>query len=186
MPIEREFKFVLENVEGLEEEIRSLPHLGFDIQQGYLAGGGRIRSRIVSSVFGRRLEELNTKSEFFFNYKHKLSDRPGDLEFECLICQADFDLAWPDAEKRVTKTRYELYDGESGLKWEVDFFRSEGQTYFVLAECEVPEHLDVLPAVHPFVSKHLIYAVEESDTRFTNRKLSSPDRVAQLLKEIVE
>lgn len=185
MPIEREFKYVLENVEGLEKEIRSLPHRAFDIQQGYLAGGGRLRSRVVTSIYGLTLVGLVAHVEHYFTYKHKLSNQPGDLEIECLIDQADFDLAWADATNRVTKTRYEVYDQATQLKWEIDFFRADGRVYLVLAECEVPADKGAPEAVHPLVAKHLLLAVEESDDRFVNRKLGNPDKVAQLLKEIV-
>lgn len=200
MPIEREFKYVLRLTDTLEDELKAYVletnEDSYDIQQGYLSKGGRVRSRKAAIFVGHVVDEtLDSEisrnyhqmltDRYIFTYKHDLEGRKkGVLEIECDISKADFDLAWTDADHKIEKTRYVVFDPQTRLTWEIDFFRNSGKTYFCLAECEVSVDADEPTILHPFVEKHFILAVDETDSRFNNRKLSDPHKVAKLLKEI--
>lgn len=185
MPIEREFKYVLDHRNDLEAQLKDQGYLGIEIKQGYLSKGGRIRSKSYPQGHG-----FEGKTQFIFTYKHKLSSRPGCLEIEQNISEDDFNLAWDEADHTIDKVRYVIQgtddpvNGVSPLVWEIDFFRDDnGQTYFALAECEVHQGQDRPQDVNTFVKEHLLLAVDENDGRFQNRKLSDVKRAGKLFKE---
>ena len=162
---------------GPEMKVKAI----IDIQQGYLSRGGRIRSKTYRPCNGRRPDDDIV--ELIFTYKHKLANQPGQLEIECAMSQEDFDLAWSEADHKITKTRYILSCSERGV-WEVDLFHGNGKIYLAMAEFEVPADVGPPDVCHPLVAEYLRYAVPEEDDRFSNRKLSDPKKVAKLLKEI--
>ena len=178
MPIEREFKYVLDHRNELEAKVQALGALGVKIQQGYLSKGGRIRSKTYPEKHG-----FHGMNHCYFTYKHKLSGQPGCLEIEQLISDHDFSLAWLDADHIIDKVRYEV-TCDQGFVWEIDFFKSNGDTYFALAECEVQEHQGRPEALHDIVNANLVLAVDEDDNRFQNRKLSNVKKVSKLFREL--
>ncbi len=188
MPIEREFKYVLKNTVGLEDELKTFcvdsKQSSYDVEQGYLSRGGRIRSKTYSIQQGEVVAEDQKAPIHWFTYKHDLTSHAGVLEIECQISKEDYDLAWVDADHTIIKTRY-VIKAVDGLTWEIDFFRNSGHTYLVLAECEVDADKGAPETLHPFVEQNLLLAVAETDGRFKNRKLCNPKKVAKLLKEIV-
>jgi hypothetical protein len=187
MPIEREFKYVMQNSGALEHELLTRPvELGLvkivNIQQGYLSRGGRVRRLTEFAEFQTKLLKLST--EFVFTYKHDLSQQPGScLEIETNISDEDFILAWEDSDHQIEKTRYVVLCNDD-RRWEIDFFKRDGETYFVMAECEVPATEGAPETLHPFVEEHLVLAVDSADGRFKNRQLCNPDKVAVLLRDI--
>lgn len=175
MPIEREFKYVLDHRNGLEQKLKDQGVLGVSIKQGYLSKGGRIRSK----------EYPEGSTQYIFTYKHKLSGRPGCLEIEQNISPEDFELAWDEADHTIDKIRY-VVQCENDFQWEIDFFRDDdGKTFFALAECEVHNDQDRPTELHDFVKANLIFAVDENDSRFQNRKLSNVKKTSKLFKEVL-
>jgi CYTH domain-containing protein len=184
MPIELEYKFLLEKEQELWETLEPMAVNGVVskaiICQGYLSKGGRIRQR--DWVHGFQYEPR--PSEFIFTYKHELTTQPGDLEIETALSEEDYRLAWSEADHKITKMRYLLPDAKKGV-WEVDFFYDDQGIYLALAEFEVPANHGPPDRLHPLVSKYLKYSVPLGDSRFKNRKLCTRERGLALLQEIV-
>lgn len=178
MPIEREFKYVLDHRNDLEPKLKALGAHGVEIKQGYLSKGGRIRSKAYPA--GHALEGT---TQYIFTYKHKLSKQPGCLEIEQDITPSDFNLAWSEADHVIDKIRY-VIECTNAFVWEIDFFKHKGKTFFALAECEVHEGQDRPAELHEFVKAHLLLAADESDNRFQNRKLSDVKQTMKLFKEV--
>jgi CYTH domain-containing protein len=182
IPIEREFKYILGVDHPDFEKVLTKAARGIQaIQQGYLNKGGRVRS----------IQPLNKKLKpkgqprYLFTYKHDLLDKSGILEIECPISKSDFDLAWRDAQQRVTKTRHDLPFGEH--VWEVDrLMDGAGVVFLMLAECEVDPAEGRPKVIHPLVAGATIYEVVENDARFTNRKLSDPAYTKALIAEVTQ
>jgi CYTH domain-containing protein len=203
MPIERELKFVLNHSSSLMTDLRdaaaaeNAPVSGtvcaYGIDQGYLQKGSRVRE--LSPVYLGGIPSGVAKPHYRFTYKQKLSNQPGDLEIECELTKADFDLAWAEAERKLYKVRVVLPRGN--FKFEVDHFYEsrdhflDGEPpYLVLAEVELPNQgtqfaysPEDLP-LHPIIEKHLLAAVPEGDNRFSNRKLGDTEYVAKVLREV--
>ena len=177
MPIEREFKYILKNSDDVASAIAKSAEVSQNICQGYLNKGCRVRSVQPISRSGKAKGPLR----YLFTYKHPLSNDGGILEIETYITKWDFDLAWANASQKVTKTRHEMF--HEGHTWEFDTLRDEkGETYLIIAECEVEPDQGRPKVLHPLVAKHMLFEVEENDPRFTNRKLSDPGYAAGLLE----
>lgn len=174
MPIEREFKYVLDHRGSLATKIEELGVQGTCIQQAYLSKGGRIRSK-----------QTGDKIQYVFTYKHKLKSQPGCLEIEHEITENDFRLGWLEADHVIDKTRY-VVQCTNAFVWEIDVFRDQdGSVYFAMAECEVHEGQERPDVMHDFVKDNLIFEVPEKDGRFQNRKISNVAKAGKLFKEVV-
>lgn len=187
MPIEREFKYILRDAEELWTRLVPMKYSGLiigaaEIQQGYLSRGGRIRHRAWSVFRGEVLSE--PKVERIFTYKHDLTLQPGALEIETEMSEEDFELAWSEADHKLTKVRFLLPCNNSSGVWEIDFFTDEQGIYLAMAEFEVPATAGPPDRLHPLVKKYLVYSVPEDDSRFKNRKLCERKLVEKLLQEI--
>ena len=184
MPIEREFKYILRDSVKLWDHILTLPESNFTgratISQGYLSKGGRIRKR--DWVF--HSDSTKPKVELIFTYKCDLTKQPGCLEIETPISEEDFDLAWDEADHKISKTRYLLPCDMNNGTWEIDFFFDEQGCYLALAEFEVPATAGPPDRLPPIITDNLLYIVPEGDGRFKNRKLCERKKVKELLKEI--
>jgi len=188
MPVEREFKYILRSPDKLykalhkESGVRAIA----EINQGYLSRGGRVRSRKWWLKNGEVFynSPAVAKVEYIFTYKHDLSAQPGCLEIETPISEDDFNLAWNEADHKITKTRFLLECQYNTGVWEIDFFKDTNGIYLALAEFEVPADSGPPDRLHPLVQKHLIYSVPEGDGRFKNRKLCERGLTEKLLKEI--
>lgn len=190
MPIEREFKYVLSSPDALYATLmRRSDVTGLaTINQGYLSRGGRFRRREWWLKNGEMFYNSPSvaKVEHIFTYKHDLVSQPGVLEIETSVSEADFNLAWPDTNHRVLKSRFMLTPDQGSGVWEVDFFKDDLGLYLALAEFEVPAHAGPPDRLHPLVQEHLIYKVPEGDSRFANRKLGDREYVTKLLQEIAQ
>ena len=160
--IENEVKYVLK----LDTKIPRLKPS--HILQGYDRRGARVRMQ---------------DDKFTFNYKWKNGDSVE--EFEKKITKDEFDRCYENCVDRLEKARYTTKD-ESGNTWDIDFFYSGKERYFVMAECELvdphamgPEK--ILPMIEPFLE----YIVPREDgSEFSSRKLSDPEYARQMLEEI--
>ena len=83
-----------------------------------------------------RKGKLTGKPEYVFTYKQPLSAGRGIMEIETNIPKSDFELLWSDTSQRIVKTRHDIPFGSH--VWELDCLKTpEGDTYLILAECEV-------------------------------------------------
>ena len=68
----------------------------------------------------------------------------------------------------------------------VDFLKDENSnTYFVMAECEMPEGRETPNSMPDEIKDDIIYIVEKDDVRFTNKKLSDKSHAQAMLQWIV-
>ena len=171
MPTENEFKYVLDpNTD--EDEIRKVTHL-IEIRQAYLSQQNnvtvRIRESWLKSHAGSVVYELCVKGT---------ADRV--IEIETVIDERDFNDLWEFSKYKLQKTRYVYGNGA----WVIDFFKKDGATYFVMAECEVPEDVKEPPDPIPIIADKLVYKGMPSSSKFSSKELSCPIHAAQMLKDI--
>ena len=160
--IENEVKYVLQ----LNTRIKKLKST--HIRQGYDKNGARVRQQ---------------DSKYTFNYKWK--NGISVEEFEKKITKNEFVRCYENCVDKLEKTRYTIHD-EWQNTWDIDFFYSDKELYFVMAECELvdphamgPEK--IIPILEPFV----VYVVPREDgSNFSSRKLSDPEYAMKLLAEI--
>lgn len=185
MPIETEYKYVLNHVEGLEArllEVAPLFHYSVvDIRQGYLTKGNRLRE--YSWVVDDGLILHRPKVEKVRTFKLPLKDKASCLEWEDPIADDEFEMAWEMTECPIVKRRFILAWNDK-LKWELDFFKKDDYTYLTMAECEVFDGSGAPTELPEIVRTHLLFAVPEDDNRFQNRKLSEVERVRKVLNEL--
>ena len=85
-----------------------------------------------------------------------------------------------EATSWVMKTRY-IVDG-----WEIDYFKTKKETYFIMAEIEMLPEMEEPDVIPNFISDNLVYKVAKNDTRFSSRKLSNVDYANKLIKQIIK
>lgn len=103
-------------------------------------------------------------------YKQKVGGRV--IEIQKKISQRDFEDLWEIAINKLEKIRYHFVVKKDYL-WEVDFFLDKkDKPYLALAEHEMPEAQEEPDFIPSLISKHLIFAVPLSDTRFSSRRLA--------------
>lgn len=172
MPIENERKFVLENDGRLEPRLAQAPGVTRGlIVQAYLESPG-VRLRVV---------ELAGRRHHIFGYKRPVDGKT--VEIETYISENDFRRLWTLRKETLQKVRYSWPDGRFG--WDVDFFkRTDGSTYFVMAEVEMPEIDSVPPPLPPRLAPHVLFSVPFGDARFTSKRLANRQNAESLLAEI--
>ncbi|GAA0649619.1 hypothetical protein [Brevundimonas lenta] len=168
MPTENERKYVLSDPEAVlalwDRETWS------EIRQGYLPGDARIRRRVDSGVH-----------EDSFTYKITAAGRL--IEIETAIEDArDFDDLWPKTTRRIHKLRRTVTD-RHGLQWDVDLLMNDdGEIYFAMAECEMPEGMDAPPKILPALAPYIRFAVPRArQAEFVNARLADPAYAASLV-----
>lgn len=179
MPIENERKYIIDlgcdQIDWLCKE-----HNGvlYNIQQAYV-NAGRIRLIQQTGEFPR----------FVFTWKARRSDM-AMMEIETDISETDFDELWDMAKVSILKQRVKIFDGI--VTWDIDFLKvydginEDGKDHYItIAEVEMPVGLDVPVYVPSFVEDNLLYLVpRDEDHKWTNKKLSDPDKVRQMLSNI--
>lgn len=132
-----------------------------NIQQGYL----------LSEEDGCvRVRQTNT-NKFKLCYKQKVANRL--IEIEKRINHQDFNDLWEIAHCKLRKIRYNLAVTSTEY-WSIDFYKNaKNQTYFVLAEHEMPEGQTKPNSIPSIIDSKIVYKVAQSDNRFTARKLSN-------------
>ncbi len=174
MPIENERKFVLDDDGRLERLLAQAPGVTRSILvQAYLEAPG-LRLRVIDS---------GGKTRRIFSYKREVEGKVVEIETD--IDPEDFRRLWTLRHETLQKVRYSWPDGR--FHWDVDFFKtSKGQTYFALAEVEMPEHETTPPPVPPRLSAHLLGAAPPGDPRFTSKRLANQAHAERLLAEARE
>jgi CYTH domain-containing protein len=177
MPIENEFKFVLSDDAGaLRRSLRRMPDVTAQrIDQGYLTKGVRIR----------RTEYIrNSKVEFDLTFKRKVGGHVVEIPAE--ITELDFKRLWRTCETSLEKTRFKFAD--RGIQWDVDYFGSSKDPYFIMAEAEMPEHLwdtTEVPQASEVIADHVLHVVGK-DHGFSSRRLCSRKYAMRLMEDLRE
>lgn len=174
MPTENELKWALNlNCEG--EAYRDARKL-FLIAQGYLVATKGLSLRIRKSS-GQ--DEWDTR--YTMTFKSNVGNRV--VEIEKKIDRRDFDDLWPQCMNKLFKHRYEIENGHE--IWEVDFFKDHNnETYFALAEIEMPEGSTKPESLPKYISSNLLYEVPLTDCRFSSKLLADVKYAKNLLKTL--
>jgi CYTH domain-containing protein len=108
------------------------------------------------------------------------------VEIEKKIDERDFTDLWPLCLNKLEKYRYVLKDQELNT-WEIDFFKDHhNDTYFAMAELEMPEG-QISPNIIPeFISNNLIYEVPLTDCRFSSKLLGDVRYAINLHKSLTK
>lgn len=172
MPIENERKFVLEREGELESRLgRTTGIARHFLRQAYLDAPG-LRIRSLDGKAGIR---------HVFTYKRTIGGQVVEIETD--ISAIDFDRLWTQRNETLQKVRYSWDEGR--FHWDVDFFKDEeGETYFAMAEVEMPEEDKEPPALPLLLASHLLKVAPVGDPRFTSKRLANRAHATQLLAEI--
>ena len=186
MPVENELKFVL-NLEA-EHFFKPRALRMHRIKQGYLS--------FSDSVFlqSTRIRSKNTlspglgwdKFEFTFTYKQEVYKEI--IEIEKTIEKEDFDKLWSLDKFRcfnkLIKTRFDCYF--DSFLWEIDAFQDEtGETYFLMAEHEMPAGQEKPLNIPSIIFDNLVFQVPREDARFSSKNLAEIDPAKQLYSELI-
>ena len=160
MPIENERKFVLKDDGRLEAALAASPGVTRSLlHQAYL------------DVSGMRIRAIDGKRglQHVFTYKRPVNGQVVEIETE--ISREDFERLSSQCIERLRKVRYSWADGP--FHWDVDFFKTDtGDTYFSMAEVEMPEDQCQPPPLPPSLSEHLLATVPAGDPRFASKRLA--------------
>ena len=170
MPTENERKYVLDIKS--EEEIEDLKATKAVIEQGYTAFSKGLSLRIR-----KKQTSLCKRPTYYLTYKQKVTSRTIEIENE--IEERDFKELWDICVGKLKKIRYTFADN-IGNFWEVDFFKKNGETYFVLAEVELPEGVLAPKNMPKYINKFLLYEVPLTDCRFSNKRLGDVEYALEL------
>jgi len=170
MPTENELKYVL-RLES-ENEISDLSNKHYAICQAYMAFSKGISLRV------RSLDD----SKFIMCYKQKVKGRV--IEIQKKISRRDFEDLWSVSMGKLEKIRYNLVHGSA--IWEVDFFKDIDETYFALAEIEMPESQLQPDSIPDIIMSNLIYEVDRSDDRFASKRLADINYARKLYLKITK
>jgi CYTH domain-containing protein len=105
------------------------------------------------------------------------------VEIETDICESDFEKLSKVSFNHINKCRVKIHDGDN--MWDIDFFKNKkGEIYLALAEVEMPESCNYVPAILPILEPYAVFWVEKNDSRFASKNLSDEVSVKQMLKEL--
>lgn len=165
--VENEVKFVLRD--GFYDFTDWEVH---HIEQHYLPGDIRIRQ-----------DSLDENVEWSINTKSLRDDGAHD-ELEYSIDKPVYTLlAKHQSLRSIVKVRYAKHVADE--LWSVDFMLDGEHAYFVLAECEMPEHRIAPLHIPPQVAYQLLYAVPRADTSlYSNYRLSDKSYAKFMMEKI--
>ncbi len=173
MPTENERKYVLRM--DSEDEIATAASHVFTICQGYLIATRGITVRV------RSLKSSKNGLQYYFTLKCTTNNRC--IEIEEALDARDFNDLWDISLNKLEKTRYKMNGRHKG--WVADFFKDhQDQTYFAMAECEMPEGQQRPDTFPEEIKSAVLFEVPLSDVRFTSKLLGDVRYAKRLLKEI--
>lgn len=173
MPTENELKFILDLQS--EKKLPKISRAAFVINQAYIGQSG-VRIRSKKFIIGKKKNPV-----YEFCFKMPCVNRLVELNIE--MDKRDFEDLWQHSHTRLTKVRYE-YVHKSGL-WEIDCFKHDRTTYFVMAEHEMPENQKKPKSMPDFISDNLIFEVPYSDSRFASRRIAHVGYARDMLKNLI-
>jgi len=148
-----------------EDQINRLAEEKWKIQQGYLMAG-----KGVSLRCRKQADRLNKRISYSMTFKATVASGRV-VEIEKRLDERDFNDLWPQCLNKVEKVRCIVYDKAHNM-WEVDFFKDHNQqTYFAMAEFEMPEGKMYPDNIPPFIKSNLLHEVALTDSRFASKLL---------------
>ena len=179
MPVENEKKVLL-NLNTSEATIYKIAAEIFHIEQAYMLRDKELTVRIRKQI--DRMDNV----KHYLTVKTKVDDKL--IEIEKKISQQDFVHLSKKAAGWVEKSRYVVGLPRENPEcwWDIDFFKSGLDTYFVMAEIELPDGVAEPAYLPEFVQDNLLYSVPRTDNRFSSKKLSSVEYATKLLDEIMK
>ena len=176
MPTENEVKFVL--FLECEERINKLAEEKWRIHQGYLMAGKGTSLRIR-----KQADRLNKKFTYTLTFKSTVASGRV-VEIEKRLDERDYTDLWPQCFNKLEKIRCILYDNNHEM-WEIDFFKDHNQqTYFAMAEFEMPEGKIKPDFIPDFIKSNLLHEVALTDCRYASKLLADPRYATELLKNL--
>lgn len=176
MPTENELKFVL-NLDCEQQFVETVSKK-YRIAQGYLLSSKGNSLRLRKSEIGKVFSVMNTfifhpqvKSDknYSMTYKHSVNNRV--VEIESKLDERDFNDIWPSCMNKVYKIRHIVKDDAKQI-WEIDFFKAHNNdTYFAMAEIELPERATAPVLIPKFIKNNLLFKVPLTDCRFASKLL---------------
>lgn len=177
MPTENERKFVL--TLECENEISELEGDVYLLRQGYLAFSKGMSLRVRSA------EPISKKGKKKYRlcYKQKVNGRV--IEIEKKIDARDFDDLWSVSLSKLEKERHVISFNKA--IWEVDFFKTaQHETYFALAEHEMPEG-QLAPSIIPsIIRENLLHIVPLDDDGYSSKRLACVRHARKTYKQFIE
>lgn len=177
MPTENERKYILDL--GCEEKIPPLATKKYLIAQGYMVATRGITVRV------RKLQ-TRKKVKHFFTLKANAGGRLVEIEEQ--IDERDFNDLWSICLNKLEKIRYVVPDHPPEFPpvlWELDFFKDyQNNTYFAMAEVELPEGKPGPDVIPDFINDNLLFEVPLTDNRFGNKLLGDARYAANILQDI--
>ena len=163
MPVENERKFVLHDPHGALEQ--ALGNVRPAIRRT------AIRQAYLDTV-GLRIRRFDRGGAIshIFSYKRPVDDVMVEIEQE--IDTRDFERLWTLRRESLEKVRFTIPAGD--CQWDIDFFKDRGQTYFALAEVEMPEGREEPPPPPAILAPYVEFLVDRGDERFSSKKLADP------------
>lgn len=181
MPTENEIKYVLKLDCESDLIMQDFKYKKYLLHQGYLAFSKGMTLRLRSSQ-EMKSDKLISNPKRKLCYKQKVNERV--IEIEKKIDQRDFNDLWDSTLNRAEKHRYVINFNED--IWEIDFFKHHHETYFVLAEHEMPEGQKEPNEIPDFIFNNLIYSVpHDDDDDFSTKRLACIKHAKKIYKELL-
>lgn len=125
----------------------------------------------------------NTNNEKFeLCYKQKIGNQV--VEIEKIIEKQDFENLWSVCFNKLRKIRYYTYFDSGGswndYLWEIDAFKDENETYFLMAEHEMPEEQLQPDFIPKLIFDNLLFSVPREDDRFSSNKLANIEHAKEM------
>ena len=180
MPTENERKYVLSLESEQEFEFCQFKFCKLLLHQGYLAFAKGMTLRLRSSqeiIKGVAEGELKRK----LCYKQKVNNRV--IEIEKKIDKRDFEDLWTTCLNKVQKYRYSINLNKN--LWEIDFFKNHhNETYFAMAECEMPEGQVEPQFIPDIIQKHMLYSVPLDSDEYSTKRLACITHAKKIYKKL--
>jgi CYTH domain-containing protein len=181
MPTENELKYVLKLDCESDLIMGDFKYEKYLLHQGYLAFSKGMTLRLRSSQ-KMKFDKLTGSTKRKLCYKQKVNERV--IEIEKKIDQRDFNDLWDSTLNRAEKHRYVVNFNEN--IWEIDFFKHHDETYFVLAEHEMPEGQKEPSEIPDFIFNNLVYSVPlDDDDDFSTKRLACIKHAKKIYKELL-
>jgi CYTH domain-containing protein len=161
MPTEFEYKYVLHQ-DLQEEDVEKACIEKKEIVQGWLFDDKGLCLRI-------RKSKTNDTTAWFMTMKCHHPGSGRTIEIENSLDSRDGEDLFGECRYFLVKNRYVVK--HDGLKWEVDFLKYENETYFTLAEIELPENSPRPSSFPDCIKEQMLYQVPMGDMRFNNTLL---------------
>lgn len=186
MPLEYEIKFVLAGPD-LESELTSMAikdqtYSIVHIEQYYLSKPARLR-KSSTLIKNCRLYYPGEETKHFFAYKPKINGSVIEIETE--INNEDFVHLLTESKKSLIKIRLKEEIYCKNEHWIVDFFKFNGGTYFIQAECELYGEAKRPSRMPDFIRRNVKYQVDHAEREFSSRSLCDVNKARRLYERVI-